>query len=58
MEMLLQTYCIEIEVTCAQSNAQDAFVRRMTLHLVLYLVVFLAQTITGLLFFLTKLRSL
>ena len=49
METLLQTYCFEIEVTCAQANAQDAFVRRMALHLVQYLAVFLVETITGLL---------
>ena len=49
METLLQTYCFEIEVTCAQASAQDAFVRRMALHLVQYLAVFLAETITGLL---------
>ena len=48
METLLQTYCFEIEVTCAQARAQDAFVRRMALHLVQYLAVFLAETITGL----------
>ena len=48
METLLQTYCFEIEVTCAQASAQDAFVRRMALHLVQYLAVFLAETITGL----------
>ena len=49
METLLQTYCFEIEVTCAQASEQDAFVRRMALHLVQYLAVFLAETITGLL---------
>ena len=49
METLLQTYCFEIQVTCAQASAQDAFVRRMALHLVQYLAVFLAETITGLL---------
>ena len=49
METLLQTYCFEIEVTCAQASAQDAFLRRMTLHLVQYLAVFLAETITELL---------
>ena len=49
METLLQTYCFEIEVTCAQSSAKDAFVRRMAVHLVQYLAVFLAETITGLL---------
>ena len=49
METLLQTYCFEIEVTCAQAREQDAFVRRMALHLVQYLAVFLAETITGLL---------
>ena len=49
METLLQTYCFEIEVTCAQARAQDAFVRRMALHLVQYRAVFLAETITGLL---------
>ena len=43
METLLQTYCFEIEVTCAQASAQDAFVRRMALHLVQYLAVFLAE---------------
>ena len=37
METLLQTYCFEIEVTCAQAREQDAFVRRMALHLVQYL---------------------
>ena len=49
IETLLQTYCFEIEVTCAQAREQDAFVRRMALHLVQYLAVFLAETITGLL---------
>ena len=49
METLLQTYCFEIEVTCAQAREQDAFVRRMTFHLVQFLAVFLAETITGLL---------
>ena len=49
METLLQTYCFEIEVTCAHAREQDAFVRRMALHLVQYLAVFLAETITGLL---------
>ena len=49
METLLQTYCFEIEVTCAQASEQDAYVRRMALHLVQYLAVFLAETITGLL---------
>ena len=49
METLLQTYCFEIEVTCGQAREQDAFVRRMALHLVQYLAVFLAETITGLL---------
>ena len=49
METLLQTYCFEIEVTCTQASAQDAFVKRMALHLVQYLAVFLAETITGLL---------
>ena len=44
IETLLQT-----EVTCAQAREQDAFVRRMALHLVQYLAVFLAETITGLL---------
>ena len=49
METLLQTYCFEIEVTCEQASEQDAFVRRMAFHLVQYLAVFLAETITGLL---------
>ena len=49
METLLQTYCFEIEVTCTQASEQDAFVERMALHLVQYLAVFLAETITGLL---------
>ena len=49
METLLQTYCFEIEVTCAQAREQDAFVRRMALHLTQYLAVFLAETITVLL---------
>ena len=49
METLLQTYCFEIEVTCAKASEQDAFVRRMALHLVQYLAVFLAETITELL---------
>ena len=49
METLLQTYCFEIEVTCTQASEQDAFVKRMALHLVQYLAVFLAETITGLL---------
>ena len=49
METLLQTYCFEIEVTCAQAREQDAFVRRMALHLTQYLAVFLSETITVLL---------
>ena len=49
METLLQTYCFEIEVTCAQAREQEACVRRMALHLVQYLAVFLAETIAGLL---------
>ena len=49
METLLQTYCFEIEVTCARAQEQDAFVKRMALHLVQYLAVFLAETITALL---------
>ena len=49
METLLQTYCFEIEVTCAQAREQDAFVRRIALHLTQYLAVFLAETITVLL---------
>ena len=49
METFLQTYCFEIEVTCAKASEQDAFVRRMALHLVQYLAVFLAETITELL---------
>ena len=46
---LLQTYCFEIEVTCTQAREQDAFVRRMALHLTQYLAVFLSETITVLL---------
>ena len=49
METLLQTYCFEIEVTCTEASAQDAFVKRMALHLAQYLAVFLAEIITGLL---------
>ena len=49
METLLQTYCFEIEVTCARATEQDKSVQRMALHLVQYLAVFLAETITGLL---------
>ena len=49
METLLQRYCFEIEVTCARSTEQHKSVQRMTLHLVQYLAVFLAETITGLL---------
>ena len=49
MEMLLETYCFEIEVTCAQASAQDAFVRGIALHLVQYLAIFLAEIIAGLL---------
>ena len=33
METLLQTYCFEIAVTCAESSEQSAYVRRMALHL-------------------------
>ena len=49
METPLQTYCFEIEVTCARATEQDKSVQRMALHLVRYLAVFLAETITGLL---------
>ena len=49
METLLQTDCFEIEVTCARAPEQDKFAQRMALHLVQYLAVFLAETITGLL---------
>ena len=49
METLLQTYCFEIEVTCAKASEQSAYVRRMALHLAQYLAIFLAETITGLL---------
>ena len=43
----LQTCCFEIAVTCAQASAQDAFVKRIALHLVQCQAVFLAETITG-----------
>ena len=49
METLLQTYCFEIQVTCARPTEQDKSVQRMALHLVQYLAVFLAETITSLL---------
>ena len=48
-ETLLQTYCFEIAVTCAEANEQSAYVRRMALHLGQYLASYLAETITGLL---------
>ena len=49
METLLQTYCFETAVTCAEASEQSAFVRRMALHLGQYLAIYLAETITGLL---------
>ena len=49
METLLQTYCFEIAVTCAEASEQSAYVRRMALHLGQYLAIYLAETITGLL---------
>ena len=49
METLLQTYCFEIQVTCAQPTEQDKSVQRMALHLVQYLAVFLAEIFTSLL---------
>ena len=49
METLLQTYCFEIAVTCAEASEHSAYVRRMALHLGQYLAVYLAETITGLL---------
>ena len=49
METLLQTYCFEIAVTCAEAREQSAYVRRMALHLGQYLAIYLAETITGLL---------
>ena len=48
-ETLLQTYCFEIAVTCADACEQNAYVRRMALHLGQYLASNLAETITGLL---------
>ena len=48
METLLQTYCFEIAVTCAEAREKSAYVRRMALHLGQYLAIFLAETITGL----------
>ena len=44
-----EIYCFEIAVTCAEASEQSAYVRRMALHLVQYLAIFLAETITGLL---------
>ena len=49
METLLQTYCFETAVTCAEAKEQSAYVRRMALHLGQYLAIYLAETITGLL---------
>ena len=49
METLLQTYCFETAVTCAEAEEQSAFVRRMALHLGQYLAIYLAETSAGLL---------
>ena len=49
METLLQTYCFETAVTCAEAKEQSAYVRQMALHLGQYLAFYLAETITGLL---------
>ena len=49
METLLQTYCFETAVTCAEAEEQNPYIRRMALHLGQYLAIFLAETITGLL---------
>ena len=49
METLLQTYCFEIAVICAEASEQSADVRGMALHLGQYLAIYLAETITGLL---------
>jgi len=49
METLLQTYCFETAVTCAEVEEQSSYIRRMALHLGLYMAIYLAETITGLL---------
>ena len=49
METLLQTYCLETAVTCAEAEEQSSYIRRMALHLGQYMAIYLAETITGLL---------
>ena len=49
METLLQAYCFETAVTCAEVEAQSSFIKRMALHLGQYMAIYLAETITGLL---------
>ena len=49
METLLQTYCFETAVTCAEVEEQSSFIKRMALHLGQYMAIYLAETITGLL---------
>ena len=49
METLLQTYCFETAVTCAEAEEQSSYIRRMALHLGQYMAIYLAETITGLL---------
>ena len=43
METLLQTYCFETAVTCAEAKEQSAYVRRMALHLGQYLAIYLTH---------------
>ena len=47
METLLQTYCFETAVTCAEVEEQSSFIKRMAIHQ--YMAIYLAETITGLL---------
>ena len=49
METLLQAYCFETAVTCAEVEAQSSLIKRMALHLGQYMAIYLAETITGLL---------
>ena len=50
METILQTYCFETAVTCAEVEEQGSYyIRRMAIHLGQYMAIYLAETITGLL---------
>ena len=46
METLLQAYCFETAVTCAEVEAQSSYIKRMVLHLGQYMAIYLAETIT------------